>query len=347
MLRKSLALLCMLCVLAAVPMGAGTFAVTAAEEHICGDYAYTIVFNGRGAELTRYVGNGENIVIPARVDGLPVRGIDLTFPCASPTRLTIPMGVEYIQKLAFTKDRLTELSLPMGLKVIGHRALGQLTHLESLTVPCTVALIGGIAPVKEPIPTSLPQGVLLRGEAGSRVESWAKAYGYDFEAIDSVPSPGDVDGDRAITATDARLVLQYYAQKIGEDALDVSLADVDGSGTVDATDARLLLQHFAKVDTLSAVTVPCGRLCTDLIDPKEVVSVTHITYKARSYEKLTSEPVEDPQKEIDLINRWAKSASMDYWVKDYPKGSTKVLLRNGCVISYNNYNELIFIEHYR
>ncbi|MBO5797629.1 MAG: dockerin type I repeat-containing protein [Clostridia bacterium] len=56
---------------------------------------------------------------------------------------------------------------------------------------------------------------------------------------------GDVDSDGSITSTDARLTLQYYAGKIGENDLDLSVADVDGDGKYTSTDARLILQYYA------------------------------------------------------------------------------------------------------
>ena len=56
---------------------------------------------------------------------------------------------------------------------------------------------------------------------------------------------GNVDADEDITSTDARLVLQYYADKIGEEDLDISFADVDGDGEITSTDARLVLQYYA------------------------------------------------------------------------------------------------------
>ena len=56
---------------------------------------------------------------------------------------------------------------------------------------------------------------------------------------------GDVDGDGSITSTDARLTLQFYAGKIGEEDLNVALADVDGDSAITSTDARLILQMYA------------------------------------------------------------------------------------------------------
>ena len=56
------------------------------------------------------------------------------------------------------------------------------------------------------------------------------------------PIPGDVDGNRQTTSTDARLVLQYTVEKVDETALDLTVADVDGDGKITTTDARLILQ---------------------------------------------------------------------------------------------------------
>jgi len=57
---------------------------------------------------------------------------------------------------------------------------------------------------------------------------------------------GDVNGDEAVTATDARLTLQYAVGKIPEDALNLAVADVDGNQKVNTTDARLILQRAVK-----------------------------------------------------------------------------------------------------
>ncbi|MBO5798332.1 MAG: glycoside hydrolase N-terminal domain-containing protein, partial [Clostridia bacterium] len=56
---------------------------------------------------------------------------------------------------------------------------------------------------------------------------------------------GDVDGDGAITSTDARLTLQFYAGKIKETDLNTAVADVDGDDKITSTDARLILQYYA------------------------------------------------------------------------------------------------------
>lgn len=60
---------------------------------------------------------------------------------------------------------------------------------------------------------------------------------------------GDVNGDGKINTTDARVVLQYAAGIIKEDALTVDAADTNGDGKVNTTDARRILQYAAGIIT--------------------------------------------------------------------------------------------------
>ena len=77
------------------------------------------------------------------------------------------------------------------------------------------------------------------------IDAAAAALVAAFQGLTVAGTPGDVDGDEEITSTDARLTLQYYAGKIGEEDLDVDVADVDGDGEITSTDARLILQMYA------------------------------------------------------------------------------------------------------
>ncbi len=57
---------------------------------------------------------------------------------------------------------------------------------------------------------------------------------------------GDVDTNKVVDSTDARLTLQYAVKKITGDRLDLNMADVSGDGKVDSTDARMILQYAVK-----------------------------------------------------------------------------------------------------
>ena len=56
---------------------------------------------------------------------------------------------------------------------------------------------------------------------------------------------GDVDGDAAISATDANVILRYVA-KLTADVND-AVADVNGDGVVNATDANVILRYVTKL----------------------------------------------------------------------------------------------------
>lgn len=62
----------------------------------------------------------------------------------------------------------------------------------------------------------------------------------------STVTVGDVNGDGKVNTTDARFILQYAAEKIGADKLDMDAADVDGKNSVNTTDARMILQYAAE-----------------------------------------------------------------------------------------------------
>lgn len=57
--------------------------------------------------------------------------------------------------------------------------------------------------------------------------------------------PGDVNGDGAVDARDARLVLRYAAGLVEEGELFFEQADLNGDGAVNARDARAILRQAA------------------------------------------------------------------------------------------------------
>ena len=65
----------------------------------------------------------------------------------------------------------------------------------------------------------------------------------DIEEIEI--EAGDVNCDGAVTAVDARLVLQYVAGLIGEYEFNTFYSDLNEDGAVTAVDARLILQKVA------------------------------------------------------------------------------------------------------
>ncbi len=73
-------------------------------------------------------------------------------------------------------------------------------------------------------------------------------------------SPGDIDLDRYVTASDARLALRAAVELQALDAVLQQLADVDEDGAVTASDARLILRAAVALESLpdKTVFVPAG-----------------------------------------------------------------------------------------
>lgn len=61
-------------------------------------------------------------------------------------------------------------------------------------------------------------------------------------------SPGDVDRNGLVTASDARLILRYSALLQSFDAEQKNLADINSDGRITAADARLALRIAAKLN---------------------------------------------------------------------------------------------------
>ena len=56
------------------------------------------------------------------------------------------------------------------------------------------------------------------------------------------PAKGDLNGDKKVTAVDARYVLQIATGARAADANQLAQGDVNGDGKINATDARWILQ---------------------------------------------------------------------------------------------------------
>lgn len=90
-----------------------------------------------------------------------------------------------------------------------------------------------------------------------QIETAYKALTDALEKLEFVfPLFGDINGDRKVDTTDARLALQYAVGKITLTDTQLLFGDVDGSGKIDTTDARLILQYaVGKISSFPVNTV--------------------------------------------------------------------------------------------
>jgi hypothetical protein len=107
------------------------------------DFKVTVA-NGE-VTITKYTGSGGDVVIPARIQGLPVTAIgDRAFyECTSLTSVSMSSGLTYIGERAFYKcTGLTSVSIPDGVTSIGRDAFWDCTDLTSISIPASVTSIG-------------------------------------------------------------------------------------------------------------------------------------------------------------------------------------------------------------
>ena len=88
--------------------------------------------------ITKYHGSASEVIIPDKIDGLPVCviGESAFTHCKSLTSVSIPEGVTTIGNRAFAGCRsLTSVSIPESVTTIGNWAFDSCTPLTSVTIP--------------------------------------------------------------------------------------------------------------------------------------------------------------------------------------------------------------------
>jgi YVTN family beta-propeller protein len=107
------------------------------------DYEYSL--DGDNATITRYVGTGTSVAVPATLDGHPVVAIGmLAFAARSDlTGVTLPNSLNSIEAGAFDGcTGLTNIGIPAGVTSIGSRAFAFCRGLTAVTLPAGLTSIG-------------------------------------------------------------------------------------------------------------------------------------------------------------------------------------------------------------
>ena len=128
-----------------LPAGMPTYRieVQAGISEASGDYDYEIKEDG--VEITKYNGNGGDVVIPSKIDGKKVIGIGYRafLDCSSLTSVMIPDSVSSIGISAFYGcSSLTSVSIPDSVTSIKDSAFYGCSSLTSVSIPDSVTSIG-------------------------------------------------------------------------------------------------------------------------------------------------------------------------------------------------------------
>lgn len=117
---------------------------------------FKYIVSGGVATITGYEGNEKKIVIPAAVDGYPVKSI---------------------ADGAFEKSSFTDVIISDGIEYVGWFAFGECQNLKSITIPSSVTSIGyGALGTAESSP-------FIYCHADSFALSYAKSYGLSYAVI--------------------------------------------------------------------------------------------------------------------------------------------------------------------
>jgi hypothetical protein len=105
---------------------------------------FTIKAEGGGVEITRYRGQGGDVVIPATIGGKAVVGIGAEAFQGYKwlTSVTIPEGVISIGRGAFSQSGLTSVMIPTSVVSIGSHVFYGCSSLTSVTISANVTSIG-------------------------------------------------------------------------------------------------------------------------------------------------------------------------------------------------------------
>jgi hypothetical protein len=106
------------------------------------DFEIRPIDGGKSVEITEYIGDKWEVVIPSKIRDLPVTHIGLdAFAGKNLTKVTIPNSVTTIRDCAFLDNQLTSVTIPNSVTEISDTAFNS-NQLTSITIGGNLAING-------------------------------------------------------------------------------------------------------------------------------------------------------------------------------------------------------------
>lgn len=223
-------------------------------DDVCFKWAnnITTVFVDSGIEsigMCAFQGAGiKTLIVPATVTQL---GTEFCQGCGALAYVSLPDGIKTLPTNAFGAcTALEAIRLPGDLETIEPYAFNNCNQLKRITIPASVTSIGdGAFNLCDSLTDIYYQGTEAQWAAITISETYnapLEAATVHFNAGEDPNAflPGDVNGDRTVTAEDARLTLRAAVslEQFEAGGRTAITCDYDMDGFISAADARLTLR---------------------------------------------------------------------------------------------------------
>lgn len=259
------------------------------EVLVEGDYEYTVA--NEKAIITKYIGEGGDVIIPSTLGGLPVRVIsyEAFISNSSVISVVIPEGVKELAAQSFFDCRsLTNVVIPNSITTIGPGAFYLCESLQKVVIPNEVKTIedSTFARCHSLTEVILPQSLTcieMRAFSGCRnlKEITIPSTVTDIRASAFSLYPMlDTEYLDIIIYAESDTQAQRYAEKNGISFVAITeyttetLGDINGDESINAQDALLALQHSVRlIDLRGDSLVMADMNQSNLVDAQDALLI--------------------------------------------------------------------------
>ena len=228
----------------------GTSVINAYETYIPVSISYEKTdSNGDGVEdsitilYDKTYATAESVIIPDRIDGLPVTEISpYAFSESQITSIKLPGSLEKIEEAAFMLcENLKNIELPESVKYICENAFNSCTAVESIRI------LNPECEIYDSSFTLFQFTGTIYGYENSTAQEYAEKYDYNFSVIDAEPAVTTSAETTAVTTSEDAVTTVSQTKMTTPEETQVSQIE---------TSVSQVTTSEAAITTVSVVTTP-------------------------------------------------------------------------------------------